>query len=402
MARLSSMPPGTLPGRHALTAIAAVLIATPSPAPAGQYGPMNSPPPSSAQGDRTLPQSTEPTALPEVYRAAACVVGRDPAAASEMLATAPYSREERQKATNLLRSAQRCIRERDAIVTSSVMLRGALAEALYEAQFAAPPAARSPAVPVAPGRIDASAPETAARIASAMALADCSAGTQPETVRTVLATEVEQRRGAGRLAGPGSGVQRLPAPGQLDGRRPRDAARAARRFALPLVGGPARRNRFGLGGGGAVAGGELSDRVLPGQAGSGRQTLAFTRLILIVRRWLRFPRARALRSGQASRSGEDAHVLARQTQHGGFGQRIVAFRAAHRDRPLRNVCLCSGIGAGRDGNATRFLIPWRIDRPTPTQREGTRVLYRFGNCTVEAKLEDSAQLLRMSPGKRGK
>ena len=47
------------------------------------------------------------------------------------------------------------------------------------------------------------------------------------------------------------------------------------------------------------------------------------------------------------------------------------------------------------------LIPWRIDRPTPTQREGTRVLYRFGNCTVEAKPEDSAQLLRMSPGQEG-
>lgn len=46
-------------------------------------------------------------------------------------------------------------------------------------------------------------------------------------------------------------------------------------------------------------------------------------------------------------------------------------------------------------------IPWRIDRPTPTQREGTRVLYRFGKCTVEAKPDDSAQLLRMSPGQEG-
>ena len=203
MARLSSMPPGSLPGRHALTAIAVAMLAAPSPAMAGQYGPMNSPPPSSAQGDRTLPQTTEPTALAEVYRAAACVVGRDPAAAGEMLATAPYSREERQKATTLLRSAQRCVRERDPIVTSSVMLRGALAEALYEAQFTAPPAARAPAVPVAPGRIDASAPETAARIASAMALADCSAGTQPETVRGVLATEVGSAEELAALRGLG-------------------------------------------------------------------------------------------------------------------------------------------------------------------------------------------------------
>ena len=46
-------------------------------------------------------------------------------------------------------------------------------------------------------------------------------------------------------------------------------------------------------------------------------------------------------------------------------------------------------------------IPWRIDRPTPTQAEATRVLYRFGTCTVEAKPEDSAQLLRLSIRQRG-
>ena len=276
MARLSSMPPGTLPGRHALTAIAAVLIATPSPAPAGQYGPMNSPPPSSAQGDRTLPQSTEPTALPEVYRAAACVVGRDPAAASEMLATAPYSREERQKATNLLRSAQRCIRERDAIVTSSVMLRGALAEALYEAQFAAPrPRARRRcrsrrAGSTLPRR---KRPPGSLRRWRWPTAAPARSPSGPHRARH----RGEQRRGAGRLAGPGSGVQRLPAPGQLDGRRPRDAARAARRFALPLVGGPARRNRFGLGGGGAVAGGELNRSALVAETGhEGLSPMGFT------------------------------------------------------------------------------------------------------------------------------
>ena len=204
MARLSSMPPGLLPGRLTMAALAAAMLATPSPAPAGQYGPMNTPPPSSAQGDRTLPQTAEPTAPAEVYRAAACVAGRDPAAAGEMLATAPYSREERQKATSLLRSAQRCIRARDPIVTSSVMLRGAIAEALYETQFTAPPAARTPAVPVSPSRLDASAPETAARIASAMALADCSAGAQPETVRAVLATGVGSAEELTALRGMGS------------------------------------------------------------------------------------------------------------------------------------------------------------------------------------------------------
>ena len=204
MARLSSMPPGLLPGRHVQAVIAAAMLATASPAQAGQYGPMNSPPPSSAGGDRTLPQSTAPTAPAEVYRAAACVVGRDAAAATEMLATAPYSREEREKATSLLRSAQRCIRMRDPILTSSVMLRGAIAEALYETQFTSPPAARAPAVPVSPNRLDASAPETAARIASAMALADCTAGTQPETVRAMLATEAGSAEELAALRGMGS------------------------------------------------------------------------------------------------------------------------------------------------------------------------------------------------------
>jgi hypothetical protein len=135
-------------------------------------------------------QPSEPTPAAEVYRAAACVAGRDPAAAAEILATAPYSRTERQKATSLLRSAQRCIHSGDAILTSPTLLRGAVAEALYEAQFTASQPLRTPAVPVTPSRLDAAAPEAAARFAPAMALADCSVGAQPDTVRGVLATEV--------------------------------------------------------------------------------------------------------------------------------------------------------------------------------------------------------------------
>jgi hypothetical protein len=39
-------------------------------------------------------------------------------------------------------------------------------------------------------------------------------------------------------------------------------------------------------------------------------------------------------------------------------------------------------------------IPWRIEQPTATQREATRVLYRFARCTVDAKPEDASALLR--------
>jgi len=42
-------------------------------------------------------------------------------------------------------------------------------------------------------------------------------------------------------------------------------------------------------------------------------------------------------------------------------------------------------------------IPWRIERPTASQREGTRVLFRFASCTVEEKFADSLALLQLEP-----
>ena len=44
----------------------------------------------------------------------------------------------------LLRTAQRCLRMSEQIATSAFGARAALAEALYEAQFATPAAARTP------------------------------------------------------------------------------------------------------------------------------------------------------------------------------------------------------------------------------------------------------------------
>ena len=176
--------------RALLISAASVWLAFPASSPA-QYGaPPSAPPPSMGDRPSQQQQASAPTPMAEVWRAAACVAAREPVEAGEILATVPYSRQERQKALGLLRSAQRCIRSREAITTSPTMLRGAVAEALYEGQFAAPQPVRAPAVLVSPSRLDASAPETAAQLAPAFALAECSVAAQPETIRNVLTTEV--------------------------------------------------------------------------------------------------------------------------------------------------------------------------------------------------------------------
>ena len=43
-------------------------------------------------------------------------------------------------------------------------------------------------------------------------------------------------------------------------------------------------------------------------------------------------------------------------------------------------------------------IPWPIERPTASQREGTRVLYLFADCIVERQPADALALLQMEPG----
>lgn len=53
-----------------------------------------------------------------------------------------------------------------------------------------------------------------------------------------------------------------------------------------------------------------------------------------------------------------------------------------------------------DGTELRLgsRIPWRIEKPTASQREGIRVLYRFGRCMVEEQLVDSRALLQLEMG----
>jgi len=171
------------------------LVAVLSVPAAAQYGggsqqpPPEMPPPRG--NDRSAPAApAEAAAAGEVLRAAACAIGRSANIGTALLATVPRSTEERTQAVALLRTAQRCLRLREQIATSALAARGAVAEALYETQFAAPPAARTPPLGAAPlPRPAASGEEIVALLAPMYALVDCATPRQPDLVRALLATE---------------------------------------------------------------------------------------------------------------------------------------------------------------------------------------------------------------------
>src|SRR5918993_1715064 len=87
------------------------LVSMLSVAAAGQYG---APPPRpevpQGKAPSTAPAQATPAAATraEVLRAAACVAGRNAADVDALLATAPFSADEREKAVRLLRVAERC------------------------------------------------------------------------------------------------------------------------------------------------------------------------------------------------------------------------------------------------------------------------------------------------------
>jgi hypothetical protein len=171
---------------------ASLLAAIPSLA-AAQYGSSPPPPPETPRSSSSQAQGTgasAPTSPAEMLRAAACAVGNSAPQASALLSTAPRSSEERSQAAALLRTAQRCLSMREPLATSATGARAAFAEALYEAQFAQQPAARSPTVGSTPlpRPADAADPMTAA-LAPMYGLADCAAPRHPDLVRAVLATE---------------------------------------------------------------------------------------------------------------------------------------------------------------------------------------------------------------------
>src|SRR5689334_2686817 len=124
------------------------------------------------------------TASPaELLRAAACVAAAGPSPGIAVLATRPGSAEERRAALALLRDGERCLHLARPLATSVELLRGAAEESLYETQFAAPVAARMPAVPTAP------MPRRPGAAAYLYALAECVAAGRQDLVRALLASE---------------------------------------------------------------------------------------------------------------------------------------------------------------------------------------------------------------------
>ena len=175
--------------RHFTIALASVLSL---PA-AAQYGPP-APRQDVPQGNRSATTTPAPTtAAPraEVLRAAVCVAERDSGAADALLATAPYSAEERDRAVRLLRAAERCLRLGSPIATSALLFRGAVAETLYETRFARPAAARNPAAAAATffRAADVAGRDDAALLATTFELAHCTAPRHPDLIRALLAAE---------------------------------------------------------------------------------------------------------------------------------------------------------------------------------------------------------------------
>jgi hypothetical protein len=148
--------------------------------------------PASAQsGSAPPPAGAAATAPAEVLRAAACEIARSANAGNALLATAPFSAEERTQAGNLARAAQRCLRLTAPIATTAYNFRGAIAEAVYENRFATPVAARTPALGAKPlPRPAAGAEAQIAEILAPMyALVDCATPRQPDLARALMATE---------------------------------------------------------------------------------------------------------------------------------------------------------------------------------------------------------------------
>lgn len=146
------------------------------------------------QGNQAQSQRQAPAAavgLAALYQGVACQAGANAPSLDPMLATAPYSAQEREQAAAILRLVQRCQRGTSGMSANSVTLRGVIAETLLETRFPAAQAARTPAVATAP-LLNVQAATTrpdAASLAPAYALVQCTAERQGDAVRTFLASD---------------------------------------------------------------------------------------------------------------------------------------------------------------------------------------------------------------------
>lgn len=127
-----------------------------------------------------------------VVTAVACLGHRDINTYAALLRTPPYSAAERLEVQRLMPLLQRC-REGggdEAFSASVPQLRAAVASYLYARDFAAAPAARSPALAPAPLLQPGQArnPAEVAPLAPTFALFDCVTAAHPDLVRAYLAT----------------------------------------------------------------------------------------------------------------------------------------------------------------------------------------------------------------------
>jgi hypothetical protein len=175
--------------RISLPILACLATALAGAAPArAQYG--SSPPPEEPRSHRGSTAPASPATPAQLHAGAACLIGRDAAAADPLFASAPYSAQERQLALRLGGEMQHCLHQQGG-TTSVTAIRGALAEAAYERRFTAPPAARSPAPAVAPLLRPelATTRDDAASLVPQYALAECTVAQRPDLVIALLQTE---------------------------------------------------------------------------------------------------------------------------------------------------------------------------------------------------------------------
>jgi hypothetical protein len=160
-----------------------------------QYGgsSTSSPPPdvpSSRSSSHAQNGPATPSAPADVWRAAACLAGQNAAPGNALLATVPRSTPEHDQVVAMLRAAPRCTHSSAPVITGVMTMRAAVAEGLYETQFATPVAARSPALGATPlPRPTVGDPAYLAAIATMSGLVDCATPRRPDLVRAILATD---------------------------------------------------------------------------------------------------------------------------------------------------------------------------------------------------------------------
>jgi hypothetical protein len=176
-----------------LSALVGVIVATALPASLFAQGTPVEDNPSQArrraqaQGQQAAAQASTRA---DLIRATSCQLAADAAPLDALLATAPYSAPEAAAAEALLPLLRRCNSNR-AFTTPVAALRGTVAEVVLKARFAAPQAARAPALAAKP-LLDIAAATTrpdATTLVTSYGMADCMGATQGEQVRALLGTD---------------------------------------------------------------------------------------------------------------------------------------------------------------------------------------------------------------------